>query len=319
MKINQEFKENSSTPRTYYKGLGTATVLAVNPAAEELEKLTGFKPQTEPEYISSVQTKDLEGNDIEAKQINMTLLLQPEGENMPILRLNYRITNAPFVGKSNNVELIDIYNNTVWLPIEEAAKVNMNKNQVFTIAKKDGSGSFTAQMFAPIRYSFKGETQFNHFVKEYNQTKDIKEWDNNSQSFVLRKDLNDSYEVTFSKDEWTALFKKPEDNSIIQILKSLIESKDSKGNPRKIKFIVGVKVTEDGKIYNQVIGVTGAHRKGFAKSELNQIINNNKNIDFLTNGNLEPIAPWVNIPTDAATVSEMVNSTDDKDDENAPF
>lgn len=318
MKINNEFKEQVVNQKTYYKGLGTATILAVNPSAEEYEKLTGIKPKEEFEYVSLTKSKDIKGNEIEAQQVNITLYLQPEDNNMPVFRLSFKVINSPFISNTDKVELVDIYNNTVWLSPEEALKIDLNKNQQFTINKKDGSGTFITNMFAPIRLSYKGEVAFNHFCKEYNQTKDIQVWDNDTKTFVISKELNDDYEVAFSKEDWDTFFKNPNKNSIMDILKALIESKDAKGNNRKIKFIIGVKTSDDGKISNRIIAVKGAHRKGFTKYELDNLIKNNQNVDFLTNGNLEPIKQWANIPTPNNEVSNLVNN-DSKQLEDLPF
>lgn len=318
MKINNEFKEQVVNQKTYYKGLGTATILAVNPSAEEYEKLTGIKPKEEFEYVSITKSKDIKGNEIEAQQVNLTLYLQPEDANMPVFRLSFKVINSPFISNTNKVELVDVYNNTVWLSPEEALKLDLNKNQQFTIAKKDGSGTFITNMFAPIRLSCKGEVAFNNFIKEYNQTKDIQVWDNDSKSFKISNELNSDYEVTFPREEWDAFFKNPNKNSIMDILKALIESKDAKGNNRKIKFIIGVKTSEEGKISNRIIAVKGAHRKGFTKYELDNLIKVNQNVDFLTNGNLEPIKPWSNTPTTTNDVTNLVNG-DNKQLEDLPF
>lgn len=136
-----------------YVGIGTCTVLAVNPTAAEIEKHMGFKPQNEPEYLGT----DQNGN----KTARITLIVKtvPEDCNGIDITafLSFNMTATIIKGStSGKIQVMDAFNNTAW---GDEDVVNANKPIIY----KDGRNP----LIGAYKKVCRGEVALNAFLRAY--------------------------------------------------------------------------------------------------------------------------------------------------------
>lgn len=218
----QESKEALSFKR--YMGVGSSRVLAVNPDKKLLDELLGFESQNEPAYT---------GSDDNGKfaRIDFIVRTVPDDCNGIEItnRLSFFLRNAPAYNRDQTkVQVIDIYGNSSWAPVEDAKAGN----------KLLSSNGNPLKIASKYRMAYNGEADLVDFLKAYLCVDDAFNYVNGA--WVLKDNAaDDVFGLEHIKDYFNGDFSE------------LREALKLQPN-NKVKLLYGVRTTDDGHQYQAI-------------------------------------------------------------------
>lgn len=305
-----EYKENTTVEAKKYKGVTKGRIVAINPNKAECKEILGYEPQEEPAYYSKKAAKNIKGEDVEADNIKIDIFMKSEEESIDrTFKLTFFITNAPDFKQDGRVIVIDAYNNFACVD----PKTIDNKKPIYRKRKnEDGSYSETniINVHAGYRIARQGELDFRQFFAEFMQIAEPTVWDESSRMYIPKTGADlEASDSSFTDDDWKLMFKDFRNTSVFKAVNTRIKQEHN-----KLTFIAGIKITSDGKQYQEVMkNIRGAHRiKGYSDYDLNQMLKYNKNIDFADNGQLLPIHEYT-VDNAPSTPEEVKKATEELD------
>lgn len=286
-------KEVSSYDR--YVGIGAFNVLAVNPNKAEQEKIYGRELEKEPEY-NTQQERD--GKTTDVARVSFIITTTDDNVNNGIdITETYNIFLRDRVLTSNKefsdpkVKVIDGYGQTAWVTEEQLTKQEV---------PVQSNGNF-AKIIPPFRPMVDGEDNLIDFIRAFLAIPDAMRYKEGK--WVAESNLDDC-RISF---ESTAKFFK---GDFSEIKKAISMRPDN-----KIKLVMGVKTTEDNRLFQDFLvekPLKFSQRITSATRTLEEVKSNGRypNTEFL----IEPLRVYKLEPTDLSPdMSEAnVNKVRDK-------
>lgn len=213
-----------------YTGVGSVSVLAVNPDKETLEKLYNTTINDGPSYLSEVKVGP-EGDKHTVPQVRIDFIVQTDPEKCNGIDMKTKIPffitrEVRYNRDRSKVQVINKYGETTWLPIENA---------------KSGTIPSNLNWFEPadFRPAYIGEEDLTGFLKAYL----------NIPNKSYRKASGEVVEIPNKADAEARLDKI--DNYFKGDYSELREAISLQPKNR-VKGLFGVRTTEDGKQYQAV-------------------------------------------------------------------
>lgn len=214
-----------------YIGVAPVFIKAVNPNKKEHEALFNTTLEEAPNYVTNTE---VDGNDVANARIQV--VFQPDvekiGFEMPLVTMTLFIQNRPRVGaNSGKTQVIDKYGRTAWATPEELAA---HAIPVYSNGPADIDKDY--------RPAYVGEEELMEFVKAYLCIPSINTWDANLKKMVPNTKVKpEECECRF--DNLDKIFKG-----------DFSEIKDALGfqPTNKVKVMLGVRTSDDGKLYQAV-------------------------------------------------------------------
>lgn len=214
-----------------YIGVAPVFIKAVNPNKKEHEALFNTTLEEAPNYVGSVE---VDGNDV--ANVRIQVVFQPDvekiGFEMPLVTMALFLQNRPRVGaNSGKTQVIDKYGRTAWVTPEELAA---HAIPVYSNGPADIDKDY--------RPAYVGEEELMEFVKAYLCIPSINTWDANLKKMVPNTKVKpEECECRF--DNLDKIFKG-----------DFSEIKDALGfqPTNKVKVMLGVRTSDDGKLYQAV-------------------------------------------------------------------
>ena len=214
-----------------YIGVAPVFIKAVNPSKKEHEALFNTTLEEAPNYVTNTE---VDGNDVANARIQV--VFQPDvekiGFEMPLVTMTLFIQNRPRVGaNSGKTQVIDKYGRTAWATPEELAA---HAIPVYSNGPADIDKDY--------RPAYVGEEELMEFVKAYLCIPSINTWDANLKKMVPNTKVKpEECECRF--DNLDKIFKG-----------DFSEIKDALGfqPTNKVKVMLGVRTSDDGKLYQAV-------------------------------------------------------------------
>ena len=214
-----------------YIGVAPVFIKAVNPNKKEHEALFNTTLEEAPNYVTNTE---VDGNDVANARIQV--VFQPDvekiGFEMPLVTMTLFIQNRPRVGaNSGKTQVIDEYGRTAWATPEELAA---HAIPVYSNGPADIDKDY--------RPAYVGEEELMEFVKAYLCIPSINTWDANLKKMVPNTKVKpEECECRF--DNLDKIFKG-----------DFSEIKDALGfqPTNKVKVMLGVRTSDDGKLYQAV-------------------------------------------------------------------
>ena len=213
-----------------YTGVGSVSVLAVNPDKETLEKLYNTTINDDPSYLSEVEVGP-EGGKHTVPQVRIDFIVQTDPEKCNGIDMKTKIPffitkEVRYNRDRSKVQVINKYGETTWLPIENA---------------KSGTVPANLSWFEPadFRPAYIGEEDLTGFLKAYL----------NIPNKSYRKSNGEVVELPNKADAEARLDK------IENYFKgdySELREAISLQPKNRVKGLFGVRTTEDGKQYQAV-------------------------------------------------------------------
>ena len=119
--ISHGKKSTESAVRKLYTGIGSCYILGVNLNKAEIEKVRGFSPEDEPNYLSTVEDKN---TGEKFQQIRLEFIAKPDpdlyqGVDVTI-PISLFLTNKVNYNKDKTkLQVMDKYGRTCWVTVEE--------------------------------------------------------------------------------------------------------------------------------------------------------------------------------------------------------
>lgn len=231
MAISKGFESQEAKEFKRYIGVAPVFIKAVNPNKKEHEELFNTTLEEAPNYVSSVE---VDGNNVANARIQV--VFQPDvekiGFEMPLVTMALFLQNRPRVGaNSGKTQVIDKYGRTAWATPEELAA---HEIPVYSNGPADIDKDY--------RPAYVGEEELMEFVKAYLCIPSINTWDANLKKMVPNTKVKpEECECRF--DNLDKVFKG-----------DFSEIKDALGfqPTNKVKVMLGVRTSDDGKLYQSV-------------------------------------------------------------------
>lgn len=222
-----------------YIGVAPVKILAVNPNKAALEKIYGREVEEEPSYIAKV---DIEGNAVDSARI--TFVIQTVEKDCGVnftTNMTFFLQNRVRKGsQSGKWQLIDKYGRTAWGTENVDFKIEGGK---FVVIQVPQYSNGPAQIDIDYRPAYVGEEELTTFIKKYLGIPDVrvynsttKTWGNNPKAAPEDCEARLTNVKGIFKNDFKEL------NEII-----------SYQPENKVKVLFGVKSTDDGKQYQNVL------------------------------------------------------------------
>lgn len=220
----EEFK------RTLYKGVASASILAVNPTKSELEKIYGTTIDKEPEYLG-----EFDDNGRKIKTVRICFIVKVEenkyknADGTPVKLItqhNFFLRNMAYVGsKSGKKQIIDAYGNTAWATPEEveAKSIPQYKNGPANIADN-------------YRLAWVGEEDLTNFLIKFLNIPSCFKWNNGNMTGWV-----DNLDDCQARLENISNYFKGDVSEIKECIKLQPEN--------TVKIAFGVKTANDGRMF----------------------------------------------------------------------
>ena len=225
--------ETVEVSRKLYIGVGSVFVIGVNPDKAEYEKLYGYAPEEEPEYLGESEVGP-EGNKRTVKQARISFVVKTDPNTCDGIEFTTNITfflnNAPrYNSAGTKIQVIDRYGRTAWVTVEEAKE---HKIPIYSTGKP-------ANIDKDYRPAFIGEEDLTSFIRTYLNIPGVEKWkdgqiigliDNPSDAEARLDRIGDYFKGNFAE------------------LKEIIGFQPN----NKVKSMFGVRTTNEGAQYQAV-------------------------------------------------------------------
>ena len=255
-------------------GVGSFTIASVCPSEEELKELYGSNAKA----IQYSKVDETDGKNSATAHIILNLLDDVGNENPVYKRATFYIKEIGFANKDKTkLQVINKYGDTMWVTKEEfQANVPAHYNPNFIM---------------PYRPAFIGEEQLIGFIKTYLGIPMSREFSDNQWKNKTADQLA-MCEASFSIEEFKKMCA-----GDFSLLKSILSMQPN----NKIKFMLGVRTTEQGQFQD----VYTRHPINFNARNFNRVV---KEInDAINSGNLNDVY----YDTDNLTLRKYQNNTTD--------
>lgn len=224
----------------YYTGIGLFEVIFINPNRTQLSQLFPNSTATEePVYLS----KDKDGIDVFRLDIYFKLINNPKIENF-IHKVTFFLRNENVLNTTKDkIKVINKYGMTMYIPIEDYKNNTLPENLLW--------------FPTPYTKAYPGQEELINFLKAYFATPSLNKVVNGVMTPIAKPE-----EAEMSIDDMPAL--------LTGNLKELQPVLDTK-NP--IKLLVGIRKTEDNKVYQDTF------MQGFIKANTRDYKYLQKHID----------------------------------------
>lgn len=156
-----------------YIGVGSVSILAINPNKETLEKLFGRTLEKEPEYIGKTTLAD--GTEVPQVRLDFIIKVDPtkylDSNNNPIdlvTRLTLFISKSRRTSSKGTFQVIDKYGRTAWVTPEQA---QAHEIPVYANGKP-------ANIDKNYRAAYNGEEDLINLLKTYLNIPNVDKWVN---------------------------------------------------------------------------------------------------------------------------------------------
>lgn len=215
-------ESNEGVQFAKYIGVGSFNVVGINPTKAQLEALyDGATFKDEPVY----ESKD----DAGVSQIRIDIYLKSVAEKNDgiefITKASFFLKKAPFISKSNKIQVINVYGATTWIDVEVAKTGVVPQN----LSWYEG----------PYRPAYIGEEDLTNFLKTYLGIPN-KSYRNQAGEVITIKNPADAEARLDNIDKYFT--------GNVKELADIIAFQPS----NKIKASIGIKTTDDNKQYQVV-------------------------------------------------------------------
>lgn len=215
----KESTEGASVKR--YLGIGVFTVLAVNPTKAELEKIYDTTLDKEPEYITKEEGVD---------KLRIDFILKSVADKCNghefITKASYFLENKQRVSTKGTIQVINPYGDFTWLTEDEIAAGTTPENKAWFVGK--------------FRKAYTGEEDLTKFIRAIINIP-ARAYKNQKTGEIVELPNPEEAECRL---ESIAKYFKGDYSEIKAALKSLPDN--------KVKFVCGVKTTDDNKQYQDL-------------------------------------------------------------------
>lgn len=218
-----------------YIGVGSVSVLAVNPTKAQIKDLMGYEPQEEPVYTG---TQEIDGKSVNYARVDFIVKVDSEKHGIDYVgRMTYFIRNQYRRGsQSGKYMVLDNYNNSAWAT-EDTIK---SKAQVMY-------SNGPAKLIGEYRPAYVGEYELTNFIRQYlviGSGGETNGFDYINGSWVEKTgDALKDCECSFTADEIQKMFK-----GDFSAIKDAIALQPT----NKVKVLFGVRTADDGKEYQDI-------------------------------------------------------------------
>jgi hypothetical protein len=277
-----------------YIGVGSVSVLAVNPNKAQIKELMGYEPQEEPVYTG---VQEVDGKQVNYARVDFIVKVDSEKHGIDYVgRMTYFIRNQYRKGSQSGKYLVlDAYNNSAWAT-EDTIK---NKGQVMY-------SNGPAKIIGAYRPAYNGEYELTNFIRQYlviGSAGDTNGFDYINGTWVEKTgDALKECECSFSAEEIQKMFK-----GDFSAIKDAIALQPN----NKVKVLFGVRNTDDGKEYQDIYTATVLRNSATSYSKLQEKVEEVKNNGGLSNRTYEfcELKEYKPTPTDFG--SEVNNANND--------
>lgn len=275
-----------------YIGIAPVFILGVNPNKEELEKIYGRTLDKEPEYVGKTTIgQDENKKEVEQIRIDFIVKTDPKFKDCDIETISkvsfYLANSYRYNGDRNKVQMINVYGETAWIPVEDAKAGKTPDNMSW----------YNTEGMRPL---FIGEEELISFIKNYLGIPNRSYKDNKTGETITIPDVTEA-QASFTKDEITAMIK-----GNVAVLRQVIN-----GQPNnKIKVMFGVKSVE-GKEYQTIFNLATAKNNASNYDRIKKVLEEKLAVGAFatTTFSTDIIHEYTVVPTESSSFS--VEETED--------
>lgn len=253
-----------------YIGVGSVSVLAVNPNKAQIKELMGYEPQEEPTYVG---TQEVDGKQVNYARVDFIVKVDSEKHGIDYVgRMTYFIRNQYRKGaNSGKYMVLDGYNNSAWAT-EDTIK---SKGQVMY-------SNGPAKLIGEYRPAYNGEYELTNFIRQYlviGSGGETNGFDYVNGAWVEKTgDALKDCECSFTPDEIQKMFK-----GDFSAIKDAIALQPT----NKVKVLFGIRTTDDGKEYQDIYTNYVLRNSATSVAKLQEKIEEAKNNGGLSNRHYE--------------------------------
>lgn len=215
-------------------GVGTVQILGINPTADEMETLMGYKPQNEPVYVGS-QT-DADGKEVKFCRIGVVVKTVAEecGGIETTGMMNFFIRDAKMTSQAGKTKVMDNYRRTAWVTAEDfkAGKAPIYSN---------GPARICTKTWAPL---YNGEEALTNMLATFLRIPSADAWDDKAKKMIDNPRLSSIEDATLRFDDVQKIIK----GDISEVKEMLAYQPDN-----KMKVLFTIRVDQNtGKMYQDI-------------------------------------------------------------------
>lgn len=218
-----------------YVGVGSVSILAVNPTKAQIKELMGYEPQEEPVYTG---VQDIDGKKVEYARIDFIVKVDSEKHGINYVgRMTYFIRNQYRKGSTTGKYLVlDNYNNSAWATEE-----------TITAGEPVMYSNGPAKLIGKYRPAYVGEWELTNFIRQYlciGNAGDTNGFDYINGTWVAKTDVSElaKCECLFDTAEIREMFK-----GNFDAVRNTIAFQPT----NKVKVLFGIR-TNEGKEYQDI-------------------------------------------------------------------
>ena len=249
-----------------YIGVGSVSVLAVNPTKAQIKELMNYEPQEEPVYTG---VQEIDGKKVNYARVDFIVKVDNEKYGIDYVgRMTYFIRNQYRKGSnSGKYMVLDNYNNSAWAT-EDTIK---SKGQVMY-------SNGPAKLIGEYRPAYVGEYELTNFIRQYlviGSAGETNGFDYINGSWVEKSgdDLKDC-ECSFTASEIQKMF-----NGDFTAIRDAIALQPT----NKVKVLFGIRTTDDGKEYQDIYTNYVLRNNASSVTKLQEKVEEAKNNGGLSN------------------------------------
>lgn len=218
-----------------YIGVGSVSILAVNPTKAQIKELMGYEPQEEPVYTG---VQEIDGKQINYARVDFIVKVDNEKYGIDYVgRMTYFIRNQYRKGNnSGKYMVLDNYNNSAWAT-EDVIKA---KGQVMY-------SNGPAKLIGEYRPAYVGEYELTNFIRQYlviGSAGETNGYDYINGAWVEKSgDALKECECSFEASEIQKMFK-----GDFKAIKDAVALQPT----NKVKVAFGIRTADDGREFQDI-------------------------------------------------------------------
>lgn len=297
-----------SQPFSKYLGAVVAHLVGINPTKEEIEKITGRKPENDPVYVTECEVVDVKGTKKQGNQNSLSLWFSvpnpapkaEDGSDATIfISTRIFLQNSARIGsQSGKIQIVDKYGRFAWATPSEYESKSIPQY-----------ASGPANISPDYRAAMVGEEQLITFIKSVLGMSNPAERNADGTYRQLTEE-----ELANRSDEFACSF---EPQEIINVVKGNVKViKDACEGGNDVKLILGVRHADKGD-YQAVYGTI--YKKNYnSLDKIEKEINENppQNTEYFVDGHIpNGLVEYVVSPTKVTSS----NRIEQKENDDLPF